>query len=143
MHLVRVTRLRQLLQQAALDGLAVVPGPNLLYLTGLSFHLMERPVVALFMRDAEPALILPAFELSKGQASQIPFRLFPYEESEASRGPAFQAAAAHAGLAGRKLGVEPLRMRYLELGLLQQAAPQAVLASADSVLTDLRQAKDE
>lgn len=143
MHEARITRLLQLLQQASLDGLAVIPGPNLEYLTGLSFHLMERPVVALFMQDKQPALILPAFEQSKGESSAIPFRLFPYDEDEAARPPAFRAAAAHAGLAGRRLGVEPLRMRFLEHGLLQQAAPEAVLVSAEPVVTELRLTKDD
>ena len=68
MHQARLNRLLQLLQEASLDGMAVIPGTNLLYLTGVSFHLMERPIVALFLRDAEPALILPAFEQSKGQS---------------------------------------------------------------------------
>jgi len=143
MHEARVTRLLQLLQQTSLDGLAVIPGPNLLYLTGLSFHLMERPVVALFLQDIEPALILPAFEQSKGQASAIPFRLFPYDEDEDSRASAFQAAAGYAGLAGRRLGVEPLRMRYFEFGLLQQAAPESAWVGADAAVSKLRLVKDE
>ena len=143
MHEARLTRLLQLLQQNALDGLAVIPGPNLLYLAGLSFHLMERPVVALFLQDVEPALILSAFEQSKGEASAIPFRLFPYDEDEDSRASAFQAAASYAGLAGRRLGVEPLRMRFLEFGLLGQAAPEVVLVGAEPVVTELRLVKDE
>jgi len=143
MHEARLARLLQLLQQASLDGLAVIAGPNLLYLSGVSFHLMERPVVALFLRDAEPALVLPAFEQSKGEASPIPFRLFPYEEDEDSRASAFRAAAVHVGLAERRLGVEPLRMRFLEFGLLQQAEPKAVLVGAESVVTELRLTKDE
>ncbi len=142
MHKARLNHLMQLLQQASIDGLAILPGPNLVYLTGLSFHLMERPVVALLMRDAEPTLVLPSFERAKGEASPIRFRLFAYEEDEASRQAAFAAAAAHAGLKGRRLGVEPLRLRYLELGLLRQAAPMASIDGAEQVLSELRAAKD-
>ncbi|HUX76097.1 MAG TPA: aminopeptidase P family N-terminal domain-containing protein, partial [Anaerolineae bacterium] len=44
-----MNRLNRLIEQASAHGfdvLALVPGPNLFYLTGLSFHLSERPVVA-------------------------------------------------------------------------------------------------
>jgi Xaa-Pro dipeptidase len=143
MHQARLDRLLQLLQDASLDGMAVIPGPNLLYLTGVSFHLMERPIVALFLRDAEPALILPSFEMSKGQSSAIPFRMFAYDEDEASRAAAFRAAATYARLSGRRLGVEPLRMRYFEFGLLRQAAPESAWVGAEAVVSELRLTKDE
>ena len=50
----RLDNLRQQLKAQSVDCLALVPGPNLRYLTGTSFHLMERAFVALFPAEAEP-----------------------------------------------------------------------------------------
>jgi Xaa-Pro dipeptidase len=143
MYDVRLSRLGRLLREAGVGGLIVIPGPNLFYLTGQSFHLMERPVVALFPVDGEPAMVLPAFELIKGEAVPYPIRLFSYDESEASRAPAFEAAARHVGLGKMAFGIEPLRLRFLELGLLRQASEATPFVAADRVLAGLRQVKDD
>ena len=44
MNAQRLEKTYTLLQQAGLQALALVPGPTLYYLSGLSFHLMERPI---------------------------------------------------------------------------------------------------
>jgi Xaa-Pro dipeptidase len=49
----RLSTLQSLIASSASDFVALLPGPNLRYLTGLSFHLMERPVVAIFPREGE------------------------------------------------------------------------------------------
>jgi|GEM_PF-3408063 len=41
----RLSTLDAALQAAGLDAIALNPGPSLTYLTGLIFHLMERPIV--------------------------------------------------------------------------------------------------
>ncbi|HUV88768.1 MAG TPA: aminopeptidase P family N-terminal domain-containing protein, partial [Anaerolineae bacterium] len=51
----RLSRLTERASAHGLDVVALVPGPNLFYLTGLSFHLSERPIVALFPVDGQPA----------------------------------------------------------------------------------------
>jgi len=43
----RYHKLQALMQENHCDVLVFNPGPSLLYLTGLSFHLSERPVVLL------------------------------------------------------------------------------------------------
>ena len=43
----RIEQLTQLAESRGLDALALMPGPNLFYATGLSFFVSERPVVAL------------------------------------------------------------------------------------------------
>ena len=45
------------------DCLAIVPGPNLFYITSVNFHLSERPVV-LFIEEDNLTFILPELELS-------------------------------------------------------------------------------
>jgi Xaa-Pro dipeptidase len=139
----RLNRLRHALQRESLDALALIPGPTLVHTAGTSFHLMERPVVLLAMPGGEPpVLILPEFERSKGETSPLRPTLFTYGEDPAERAPAFAAALRHAGLAGKRIGVESLRMRFLELRLLEAAAPGAAFIGADAVTNELRLTKD-
>jgi Xaa-Pro dipeptidase len=139
----RLNRLRLALQRESLDALALIPGPTLVHTAGTSFHLMERPVVLLVTPGGEPpVLILPEFERTKGEASPLHPTLFTYGEDPAERAPAFAAAARHAGLAGKRIGVESLRMRFFELRLLEAASPGAVFVGADPVTSALRLTKD-
>ena len=104
-----------------LDAIALNAGPSLFYLTGLSFHLMERPVVGLFAPDEAPRLVLPELEQSKAEGTDL--ILFPYGEDEASRTEAFSQAAQSMHLAGSAIGLEPPRMRVLELSCWKQRRP--------------------
>ncbi len=139
-----VERLQRLQERAARDGLdcvALVPGANLLYLTGLSFHLSERPVVAFFPVDAPPAILLPALEVPKLETALCALDPFPYTDEE---GPAlaFHQASVALELAEARIGVEGLRMRLMEARYLERYAPGCELVSADDVLSDLRARKD-
>lgn len=137
----RLARLRQAMGPLGLEALALIPGPSLLYLTGLSFHLMERPVVCLVTPDEAPRLILPELEAGKIERARLPLQAFPYAEDERSRTQAFAQAASI--LSRRKVGIEPLRMRVLELRLLEQAAPLATFLPGDQAVGALRLAKDD
>jgi Xaa-Pro dipeptidase len=139
----RLARLGQAMRQHGFEVIALIPGPTLFHLTGLSFHLMERPVVGIFTPSASPCLVLPELELAKAEAAGLALDLIPYDEDEASRTRALQQAAERAGLAGRRVGVEPLRMRVFELRLLEAAAPGASFVSAAEALASLRIVKDE
>lgn len=138
----RFARLTQLLESNGFDALALNPGPSLTYLTGLEFHLMERPTVLLVAPPASPILILPELESQKIKSSRIPLQGFTFGDNPATWAQAFQDAAQTAGLAGKKVAVEPNRLRFLELQFLQNAAPSAKFQSGDSALTQLRLYKD-
>ncbi len=139
----RLARLGQAMRQHGFEVIALIPGPTLFHLTGLSFHLMERPVVGIFTPSASPCLVLPELERAKAEAAGLALDLIPYSEEEASRTQALRQAAERAGLAGRRIGVEPLRMRVFELRLLEAAAPGASFVSAAEALSSLRIVKDE
>jgi Xaa-Pro dipeptidase len=138
----RHARLAESLKQHSLDVLALNPGPTLTYLTGLHFHLMERPVTALFALEAPPVIVLPQLETAK--LASLPFNVqsFPYGEDPATWPAVFAQAAQAAGIDGRKVGVEPTRMRLLEYRYLTDAAPKARFLHADDSLADLRMRKD-
>lgn len=61
----RHDKLSVVLENAGLKGIALNPGSSLTYLTGLHFHLSERPVVFLFQVDGPPVLVLPELESQK------------------------------------------------------------------------------
>jgi Xaa-Pro dipeptidase len=131
------------MQREELTLIVLMPGPNLRYLTGLSFHMMERPILGLFPLDAKPFFILPELEAEKGRTSLIEAEFITYGEDKASRSAAFSRAESILELNSQRLGVERLRMRVFELELLQAAAPNAPIASADAALASLRVIKDE
>ncbi len=79
--------------------MAINPGPSLVYLTGLSFHLMERPVVALFLPQAVPLIVLP--ELEGAKIDSLPYavaRLCLWRRP--STWPSVLRQALHRGRAG-------------------------------------------
>ncbi len=64
MSATRLSKLKQYMQEQQFSAVAVNAGPTLTYLTGLHFHLMERPVVLVLSSDDEPTIILPELELA-------------------------------------------------------------------------------
>lgn len=143
MHQDRLGRLQTLMQAQNLDALALLPGPNLYFLTGLSFHLMERPIVGLFLRDSNPIMIVPEMELAKLDEITLDVSSISYGEDEDSRGKAFEQAARKTRLNQAQVGVEATRMRFLELSLLQSAASGARFVSGEVSLASLRLIKSE
>ncbi|HNT54472.1 MAG TPA: Xaa-Pro peptidase family protein [Anaerolineaceae bacterium] len=134
----RLNRLYTLMSAHGLDVLALNPGPTLTYLTGLEFHLMERPVVLLLSPGTSPMMVLPELEQAKIPQSRITLEPFPYGENPAGWGAVFARAAQAARLDGRIIGVEPTLLRFLEFQYLQAAAPQARLVSGAQPLAQLR-----
>lgn len=124
------------------DALTLNPGPTLTYLTGLHFHLSERPTVAIFVPNQAPVLILPELETAKLEGLPFEVRSFAYPENPVEWPQAFQRAAAAAGIPNRRVGVESGRMRFLELRLLEAAASAAQFVGADDLLVALRVRKD-
>ena len=55
----RLAHLKELMKQYDLKAIALNSGPTLTYLTGLHFHLMERPTLLIYTGDEPPLLILP------------------------------------------------------------------------------------
>ncbi len=139
----RLPRLLKALEESEFQAIALNPGPGLFHLTGLSFHLSERPVVGLFAPNQRPILILPELERSKAEASNLDLELIAYGEDLADQILAFATAAKRFGLSRRLIGVNPLRFRVFELRLLETAAPDATFSSAATILSNLRMAKDE
>lgn len=142
MYATRIDRLTNALAASGFDALALNPGPSLAYLTGLHFHLMERPTVLLVAPGQQPALVMGNLEMGKAQSSAQPLQTFPYVDNPGIWLESFKQAVQALQLDGKRIGVEPNRMRFLELSYLQQAAPNARFESAEAVLNELRMRKD-
>jgi len=138
----RLDKLYAELDKAGLDAVALNPGPTLAYLSGLRFHLMERPVVMIFAPGQSPAIVLPELELQK--VKQLPYavQVFAYGEMPSTWDESFQKAVKFLGLDGKQIGVEPRAMRLLEFRHLRAGAPEAVYPDASAVLAGLRICKD-
>ena len=129
-------------QAAGLDCVALVPGPNMRYLSGLPLFMSERPIVALYPLGRRPALLLP--ELERGRAAEVTagaVDLFSYSDEE-GHGPAFARVAEALALDGKRVAVEYLHMRVLELRALEASAPESSFVSLEEVLPGLRVVKD-
>jgi len=139
----RQARLNDLLQSAQLEALALNPSETLTYLTGLHFHLSERPVMAIFSPDHPILLVLPELEALKGEGLPFPVQLFPYGEDPLTWESAFRSAFLAAELKSGPVGVDPNHIRLLELSILWAAAAQVNFISAEETLSSLRIYKDE
>ena len=142
MYLARLRKLNRLLRSSNLDALALNPSPSLVYMTGLHFHLMERPTVAFFTANSVPVLVLPELEMRK--LKDLPFKVeaFPYGENPAEWEKVFLEAGQILGLKGKCIGVEPLHMRILEFCKVIAIAGETECPDATQVVGSLRLCKD-
>jgi Xaa-Pro dipeptidase len=126
-----------------LDILALNPGPTLEYLTGLKFHLSERPVIALFAPERPVLIFHPELESAKMADLPFPSQGFAYREDPDTWASILAHGFQQAGLHGSiRVGLEPRQLRVLEYSLLQSAAPEAQFIAAGNGLSDLRLYKD-
>ena len=142
-YLARQKRLAQALLRAKLDIVALNPGPTLEYLTGLKFHLSERPVTALFAPDSPVRIIHPELESAKTTNLPFPCQAYAYGEDPGTWVAVFQHGFQQAGLPVRpRIGIEPRQLRVMEYSLLQSATPDADFIPEEETLAGLRLYKD-
>ncbi|MGA7195443.1 MAG: aminopeptidase P family N-terminal domain-containing protein, partial [Anaerolineales bacterium] len=139
----RLEKLQIALVQAGLDAVVINPGPILTYLTGLKFHLMERPVVLLVARGKDPVIVLPELESPKVNLFPYKVNAFTYGENPSEWDAVFRKAIQSLGLDGKKIGVEPRQLRLLEFQYMRGGAPEADFPDASEALASLRLRKDD
>lgn len=138
-------RMNKLLAAMAAHELAAValnPGPSLTYLSGLHFHLMERPTLLIVTCTGKTAIILPELEKGKLQGIAADFQAFSYGDDPAAWPAAFSAAGKYLQFQSGKLGVEATRLRFLEMQYLQAALPGVALVDGSAAFAALRLNKD-
>lgn len=132
-------RIRKLVGITGVDAVALVPGANLDYFTGLKFHLSERPTVAVF-DETGITFIIPELEVPVlAQRPDLEARIFAWNDADGFEG-AFREAVAALKLDNAVLGVDGLTMRVFEYRALQQAGATQ-LDNVDQQLLWLRTVK--
>ncbi len=143
MHDRRLRALRREMRSQQIDCLALVPGYNLRYLTGIEFMLLERPFLTFIPADsaAPLALVIPELEAATWlEAAPFEARLFPWKDAHGPDDALRQATRSLPPVS--TLAVEHLRMRVSEYELIRQAMPQASTVQGEQVLNRLRVRKD-
>jgi Xaa-Pro dipeptidase len=138
----RLERLQGVLRKDGLDALVLNPSPSLTYLTGLHFHLMERPVVLFLTAQSAPVIVLPELEMLKLVGLPYELKAFSYGEDPAGWEAVFHQAARSLGLADKRIGVEPRALRLLEYRFVQSAAPGADFQDGSAAVSRLRVRKE-
>lgn len=137
----RLQRLQHALKKAGLPGMAVVPGPNLRYLTGLAMHQSERLALALFWGE-RAFLVLPALEVPRAREQlAVDMELLPWSDEEGPEA-ALRRLRERLRLSGERIGVEERGMRLLEWYALQRTFPLCRGEPADPLLAELRMVKE-
>lgn len=134
----RIARLREKLAEKGINGVILVPGPNMRYYTGGNSLLLERPFFLAIPVAGDPQLVAPTLEA--GPYVNPPFTIAIHKWSD-SEGPskAIREAVAKLDWTGT-WGLES-RTPYGFLDALQRNV-QAQLENADPILQGIRSVKD-
>lgn len=142
MFQLRLERLIAGIRASGFDAVALNPSPSMVYVTGLPFHLMERPTVLLVTVTGGLMLVMPELESAKLQQAPYSLQSVRYGDNPATWQAAFDEATRNLDLGGKKIGVESNWLRFLELSLLQRALPDAHFEGADQLFATFRVQKD-
>lgn len=113
-------RQAKLIGITGVDAVAIVPGANMLYFTGLHFHLSERPTIAIFSEQGV-AFIIPELEVTKLAARpDLEANVFSWTDEHGFTA-AFQQAVDALKLGNSVLGVDGQTMRVFEYLAFQKA----------------------
>jgi Xaa-Pro dipeptidase len=133
----RRARLRQI---AGVDAVAIVPGWNMVYFTGIHAHLNERPFIALVTAD-DIGFILPRLELLNVTArNDLTAKTFAWTDEDGYEG-AFAAALDEMGLRGKTLGIDGFTMRASEMLTFQRHDPTLNIRTIEDDLIAIRAIK--
>ncbi|MGB1285091.1 MAG: M24 family metallopeptidase [Aggregatilineales bacterium] len=135
-------RIDKVLARVDADVVAIVPGANMLYFTGLHYHLSERPTIAFFSAEGV-SFIVPELEVTKLQTQDaFEARAFSWSDTDGYTA-AFQEAIAAMGLnADKTLAVDGQTMRVFEMLALGDAGVQTgAIADAGDDLLGIRSIK--
>ena len=131
----KIHELRNAMKQDNIDCLAIVPGPNLYYITSKRFHLSERPVV-FFIEQNSLTFILPELESQKLSGLDVNFLAY----SDVT-GPQSAFDMFFEDKIFKKIGIESRIMRHLELNLIDRN--DAEIIDSMYMFADLRTKKSD
>lgn len=137
-HAERRQRLAQIAKAQGLGAIALVPGANFHYVSGLHFHLMERPTLLFVTAENQTVAIMPELERQKWSEAFPRALTFYWQDRDGYLGAFARAGEA---LAGQMIGVEGMKMRVFEGDALRRHFQQGAIVDAEAHLIYLRLAK--
>ena len=135
----RLRKLQTVARKRSLEGIILVPGPNLRYFTGVHSMLLERPFLLFIPQKGNPRLVAPTLESGPYQRTQFKIDVSSWTDNE---GPtkALRTAIDALGLRG-KWGVEGRTpFRFIDQ-LMKFAKPE--LTNAEDDIQNIREIKDD
>jgi Xaa-Pro dipeptidase len=139
----RYSRLSESMKVNGFDIVVINPGPTLTYLTGLHFHLMERPTLLIYRLGYKPVLILPELEIGKITSSTIDLVPVTFGDDPSTWPHIIKKVLQSLEIGRGKIAVEPTRLRFMEIDLLSRTIPGLEFANGEAVFTALRIQKDQ
>ncbi|OAN76974.1 hypothetical protein A8B82_14110 [Sulfitobacter sp. EhC04] len=134
----RISKLTDILQRHDCPAIAMVPGPNFYYLTGVRLGLMERPTILIVTATGDIHAAIPALEKDMWTARMPQARTVFWQDAD-GYADALSELARQTGLTS--LAVEGSRMRHFEAAALARAFGTAPEDGTDMLLP-LRLNKD-
>jgi Xaa-Pro dipeptidase len=134
----RLQKLRKRIVENGLEGIILVPGPNLQYISSIHSMLLERPFLFFAPKDGTPHLVAPTLESGPYVRNPVKIRVHSWDDAQ---GPsrAFKELSAELPLKGN-WGVEgrtPFRFIHQ---VLEYSHP--ILVDAEELLQSLREVKE-
>lgn len=134
-------RLDTLLAKSGADLVAFAPGENMMYFTGLRFHLSERPIIG-FYGEQGLSFIIPELEAAKLEARpDLEARRFMWTD-ESGYDSAFSEAVSSLAAAGACCAMDGQTLRFFEWRALERAGLSSTRAlDAGELFLDMRACK--
>ncbi len=131
------SRMESLLAISGVDAIMIVPGANMVYFTGLEFHLSERPIIAIFTQQGL-SIIMPALETPKvTKRPDLEAMPIAWGDADGYMG-AFQKAITDLGLTGKRIGIDGMTMRVTEWLNFMQIDPTLQVVPIERALVNIR-----
>ena len=130
-------KLIAIMHRSGLDIVALIPGPNLRYVSGVEQIALERPIVLFVAIGQEPVAVVPELEVPLFERHRMRSQLFAYSDAEGYEG-SFRAALDAIGARGKTIGLDGSAMRFFEYEVIRRCAPGADLVDASEALVALR-----
>ena len=137
----RLVKILKIIKESNLDAVALIAGPNLKYITGADFHLMERPTILIISKNFKPVAILPHLEVDSFKVSDFDAEIISWKDSEGFYDAFIKAGKMIGNL--QKIGVEGQRMRVFEFDIIKKAFPDAEVIDTHKEIVKIRLCKDE
>ncbi len=137
----RLKALAELARAEGVTAVMLVPGSNLRYFTGLSFHLSERLTAAFITAQGEIGLVVPQLEAPQLERRRdLNAQAFSWSDAEGPEG-ALKTALAALGLTTGVLGADGMSVRLSEWLALKRHASALEVKPLESALIRLRAVK--